>query len=108
MRGAEEIRGGERRVMGVRTSDTMEDTGISGCSMTLVLQNRLKRGGDAFLGRMRVGIGMRRGTEERHGERREIVRGRGSRGSERIYCRYRLMFRVNVDDVLSDLGLVRI
>jgi hypothetical protein len=84
-------------VRGVRTSDTMEDTGISGCSMTLVLRIRLRRGGDAFLGRMRVEIGMRRGTEEGYGARH------GFKSSESIHCRYKIMKSETRCAILCDL-----
>jgi hypothetical protein len=73
--------------------------GTSGCSMTSVLRILLRRGGDACLGKMRVGIGMRRGTEGFRGETEIRL---GSRSSGRIYCRYLAVFCADLDDSLSD------
>lgn len=61
MRGVDAI---VRRARGIRISDTMGDMRISGCLMTLVLLNRLRRDGEGFLGRKRREIGMRRGTKD--------------------------------------------
>jgi hypothetical protein len=90
-----------RRARGMRISGTTGDMGISGCSTTLVLRILSRRGGDACLGRMTVGIGMRRGTEDFRGET-EIRPG--SRSSERIYCHYLVVFCADLDDFLSDLS----
>jgi hypothetical protein len=98
MRGAGEL---VRRARVTRISGTMGDMGTSGCSTTLVLRILSRRGGDACLGRMRVGIGMRRGTEDFIGETEIML---GSRSSEKIYFHYLVVFCADHDDSLSDLS----
>ena len=84
--------------VGMTTSGTMDDMGISGFSMILALRRVLRRAGGGCLGRMRVReIGMRRetrgGNSSDNGERQDWDRQykvEGKRNSNKRPCFLRL------------------